>query len=30
MAELKSLAAESLSRALADIESLWAAGENAA
>jgi FMN-dependent NADH-azoreductase len=30
MAELKSLAAESLSRALADIESLWAAGETAA
>lgn len=30
MAELKSLAAESLDRALADIENLWAAGENAA
>ena len=27
MAELKPLAAESLSRALAEIESLWAAGE---
>lgn len=30
MAELKSLAAESLGRALAEIENLWAAGENAA
>jgi FMN-dependent NADH-azoreductase len=30
MAGLKSLAAESLNRALADIENLWAAGENAA
>jgi FMN-dependent NADH-azoreductase len=30
MAELKPLAAESLSRALADIENLWPASENAA
>ena len=30
MAELKPLAAESLSRALAEVENLWAAGENAA
>jgi FMN-dependent NADH-azoreductase len=30
MSELKPLAAESLSRALAAIENLWAAGENAA
>jgi FMN-dependent NADH-azoreductase len=30
MADLKPLAAESLSRALATIDQLWAAGENAA